>query len=223
MLPLPWAPRRAYASDLFPASATGFTNNAIANAYGIQADFHLLTQGETDEGLRIITERATYPTDQLNGLRVIVRTESPTAATLDVSAGTLTIDVASSTTGLNTVKARVDAVTGLTSAYFGTETGSGRPTRGEGAFDGGVRDEAVVMRILPDGTVLMFVGAAAPTDTSECAMIRPGLFAPHYTIPAGQLVWLRAVGASNVDGSIEVWRLNEAAESFPIPVNPRGF
>ena len=221
MLPLPWAPRRAYTSNLFPASATGFTNHAIANAYGVQSSAHILTRGQSARGLLITSERATYPTDEIEGFAVIVEDGASTTATLDEAGKTLTVTLQSDTTGLNTVKSRIDAITGLTSAYFGTETGSGRPTKGETKFAGGTPDEDVVIRLIPDGSALMFVGDAAPANSDEAAFVRPGLFTPLYRIPAGMRVWLRAVGTGNVDGGIEVWRLGEAAEAFPIPVDVR--
>ena len=221
MLPLPWAPRRAYASDLFPASSTGFTNHAVANAYGVQSSAHILTRGQSGRGLLITSERATYPTDELEGFAVIVEDGSSTTATLDAAGKTLTVTLQSDTTGLNTVRTRINAIAGLTSAYFGTETGSGRPTKGETAFAGGTPDEDVVVRIHPDGSALMFVGDAAPTNTDEVVFMRAGLMQPTVRIPAGMRVWLRAIGASAFDGSIEVWRLGEAAEAFAIPVDVR--
>ena len=221
MFPFPWAPRRAYDASLFPGSGSAFSNNAIANAFGVQSSAHILTRGQSARGLLITPERATYPTDELEGFRVIVEDGSSTTATLDEAGRTLTVTLQSDTTGFNTVKSRIDGITGLASAYFGSESGSGRPTKGETAFAGGTPDEDVVIRLIPDGTGLMFVGSAAPSNADEAVLVRPGLFSPLYRIPAGERVWLRATGSNALDGSIEVWRLGEAAGAFPIPVEVR--
>ena len=177
-------------------------------AFGTQATFDVLTQGNANRGLRISTERATYPTDQLNGLRVIVRTESPSAATLDVDAGTLIIDVAGESTGLNTVKARVDAVAGLTSAYFGGENGAGRPTRGEGQFSGGTPDRWawISAHTADNNPGLLRFGAAVPTDDTGSRVV--GRSGWGGLVPPGQSVYARRGSSNDVRGSIEVWHMS---------------
>ena len=177
-------------------------------AAGPQSSYDLLTQGQTDRGLRISSERATYPTDQLNGVLVIVRTESPTAATLDLAAETLTIDVAGVTTGLNTVKARVDAVAGLTSAYFGGETGSGRPTRGEGRFSGGEPDRRAWLSIhtADNNPGLIKFGTAVPTDAVGSRVV--GRSGWSGLVPPAQNVYAMRGSSNDVRGSIEVWHMS---------------
>ena len=192
-----------YAAVLFGTAWTLRDTGAI----GPQSFYDILTQGDSTRGLRIVTERATFAPDQFNGVRVIVRDESPSEATLDTAARTLTIDVASLTTGLNTVKAQVDAITGLTSAYFGGETGSGRPTRGDGTFSGGDPDRWawISVHTADNNPGLLRFGTAVPTDDVGSRVVgRSGWFG---LVPPGQNVYARRGSSNDVRGSIEVWHM----------------
>ena len=62
-----------------------------------------------------------------------------------------------------------------------------------------------VCRLVPDGTALVVIQTAMPANANGAALIRAGFPPPLYRIPAGELVWLRAAGNADVDGSVEIW------------------
>ena len=141
-----------YEGDLFDA---GWERKGV-DAYGrqptfrifsrvdaTQATFNILTDGMNDRGLRITLERSLFVGETGNGVEVDISVNAmlaaPTAAYAD---GTLTIVYSADPQAFAAVKAVIDAINGITSAYFGGEAGAGNAVTDGGEFAGGTVDAA---------------------------------------------------------------------------------
>ena len=71
-------------------------------------------------------------------------------------------------------------------------------------FRGGA-DVEVLFRITAEGSVWVFLGTAAPTDDTGSVIV-PGDGPPLY-LQAEQQLWIKRVGGSNLDASVEFWEI----------------
>ena len=178
------------------------------DARGAQATFDILATGQTDQGLRITLGRGTGRiAEDSNGYLVEFASGAVDAA-LDDSARTITLTIQASTT-LAGLKTELDAVTGLTSAYFGGETGTNDPTATAGRTVGGTRDLVGWLRIfVPSANEgLLKFGTAVPTTEPGSRLVsRVGW---EGVLPRSQRIYTKRGGSNDVPASIEIWRLSE--------------
>ena len=97
------------------------------NALSTQATFDLPVSGETANGLRISLSRGTFQAEAANDVRVVVAVDitlSAAAAAYVAATRTLTITYSAASQAFTAVKTAVDAISGITSAYYGNATGA---------------------------------------------------------------------------------------------------
>ena len=94
-------------------------------------------------------------------------------------------------------------MTGLSSAYYGGETGTGTIDSTARVSAGGEVDSDAVLRVVAVDEIHLATGTAAPTDaTAEIAFE----YQPHYLfLPAGESLYIKRVGGSNVRASVAMW------------------
>ena len=106
----------------------GETGTSMAEAtLGDQATFDVLSPGFGDRGLRVAIDRTSLEGDGSNGVEVSIVPGTTTAVAFSATAKTVTLTVAPGTF-IAALKTAVDAITGLTSVYFGGENGERQAT-----------------------------------------------------------------------------------------------
>lgn len=155
-------PVQAWTEEFMPKpdaihQATNFGSSNYAaqsgiSAYGTQATFDLFTRGRTDRGLRVTIARSSLAGPASDGVLVQVTRVNADAlsADYDGSAKTFNINVQDATTMAN-LKTEVDAETGISSVYFGGETGTGLAESNIPVSAGGADGAQGTFDILGDG------------------------------------------------------------------------
>ena len=167
------------------------------NAYGRQATFNVLADGQTDQGLRVTIGRGTGRTgDQSNDFAVAVERGSSSAVSVGVPNKVVEIDVAAGAL-LSALKVVIDAETELSSTYFGGETGTNEVQLRESLSYGGDDDAPRKARFkISEGSGYVFFGDAAATDNLASVLLigRAGAWTGH--IPSGAKVYIRHDGGT---------------------------
>ena len=192
-----------YGASIF---GTSYSNPTGFNNYGNQATFDILSDGETDQGLRVTIARAQLSAINSNGVSISVTVGNSRSATLSAANKTVTIVLTASTT-LGQIKSTIDAATGLSSVYFGGGA-SGNATDAQEVADtsNATADSALVVECRTDQEGLLFAGTAAPANDNGSQFFR-GVYPLLTVVPAGQLPWITAVGNTARKGSVRAWKV----------------
>ena len=207
--------KTVYASDMFPASGGSYEKTDGHNAFGDQAYFDMYGMDSgariAGQGLRVTLGRGTGRQAMESSDYVVTISRGTRAASFDDTARTVTI-VATATSTLAQMKTTIDAVAGLSSAYFGGEDGTATAESAAAAFttrtDFATADKYAWFRVTSDGDGVMFLGTAVPSDNSGSAFI-PGNTPIIGMLPPGDELWLRSLSTTDVDGSVEIWEVEQ--------------
>ena len=182
------------------------------NALSTQATFDLPVNGETANGLRISLSRGTFQAEAANDVRVVVAVDiTLTAATAAYVAATrtLTITYSAASQAFTAVKTAVDAISGITSAYYGNATGADIGSVTSGQFAGG-RTNWCYVRVTVVTDLLIKMATSTPAnaddDTARVAIeeqVWEGL------IPPGERFYCKRRVATDVIGCVEMWRMSQ--------------
>ena len=182
------------------------------NALSTQATFDLPVNGETANGLRISLSRGTFQAEAANDVRIVVAVDiTLTASTAAYVAATrtLTITYSAASQAFTAVKTAVDAISGITSAYYGNATGADIGSVTSGQFAGG-RTNWCYVRVTVVTDLLIKMATSTPAnaddDTARVAIeeqVWEGL------IPPGERFYCKRRVATDVIGCVEMWRMSQ--------------
>lgn len=201
---LPKADVIVYDADL---AGTSYGAPAGANGFGAQATFDIMGDGQDDQGLRVTIARGAGREAIASDGYAVSFVVGAAGVTVNHAARTIVVAMPDDS-ALSLFKSTIDGDAALSSAYFGGETGSSTVADASSLeareSGGGTPDVACYFRLMLDGDGHLYVGAAAPANDSGSRFV-PGNVPVDGMIPPGEQAWLSAVGATAVDGSIEVW------------------
>ena len=189
------------------------TNTAI-RAFGTQATADFYTSGSTANGVTVTVARSSLAGAASNGVTITVTTKTSGTLTATYNATNKTIAVARRTNStMAQLRTALNAITGLSAAYLGSESGTGTfGGNAESETTGGTRDESAWVRIACAiaGTgsregLWVDTGTSAPANTNSARLIPAGSFS-FYPLPAGQDIYWRRTGSANMNYSLELFR-----------------
>ena len=158
---------------------------------------------DDSQGLRVTLARSSLAAALSNGVSVEIEQGAASAATFSTTSRNVEID-ATAAADLDDLKTLIDAETGLSSSYFGGETGTGLPFLENKATFTATRDPRGVYRIVSGSQLYAHPGTAAPSSDSGVRIIAPHVV-QHGRLAPGERLWIKRVGTSNVRGSVELW------------------
>ena len=186
------------------SSSTTWAAISSARAYGRQARFDILSDGETDQGLRVSLLRAAAAAEVSNGYAVTLTLGSARSVTVTNTTKTIAIVVTASTT-MAQLKTAIDANSNLGSAYFGGGGGTDATDAQEVADSaGGIEDQWAFVRIRCQGDLWIAMRTAVPTNLNNASMCKAE-YPNDFMLPPGDQVYLRS-RTGTVLSSIELWR-----------------
>ena len=198
-----------YDADLGDAAWEAKTN---INALSTQASFDTPVEGETANGLRISLGRGTFFAEAANDVLVVVAVDTTLAAATAAyvaATRTLTITHSSGNQAFAAVKTAVDAITGISSSYYGNAAGTDIASETGGQFDGGRTNWGYVrVTVVSDMLIKMATStpANADDDTARLAIeeqVWEGI------IPPGERFYCKRRVATDVIGCVEMWRMSQ--------------
>ena len=206
-------------------AGVGATPNAGYPADGVQAtaDLHR-AGGQADRGLRVTMGRLAGRGDESNGWRIIVVRGGSASTTVDMAARTVT-RTATGNLSFSTIKTNLDAQSsvGITTAYYGGETGSsfveiqeettagGTPDTDASRLHGGTADNYAWIVVRHAGTAegLLVTGTAVPTALTASEVCARAIPVGRILRPGDSIYTIRT-GTADLDGSISLWEMTEA-------------
>ena len=178
------------------------------NALPTQATFDIPVEGETANGLRITIGATLLSAEEGNEAPVLVAVDTTLAAAEAAYAdGVLTITYSAAAQAFAAVKTAVDAIAGISSAYYGNATNADIASVTSGIFEGGRTNWAYV-RVTVVSDMLIKIATATPVnaddDTSRLAIEEQVWDA---VIPPGERFYTKRRIATDVIGCAEMWRM----------------
>ena len=174
-----------------------------------QAFFLIPTSTAADTGgLQVFLKTSLAEGALSNGWKVDAAVAAAAAVTVDDDARTIVIGYLA-TTALSAIKTLVDATTtGLESRYYAGQDGTGVLAAVDETTENGhdPLDSWFLVRV--DGKTFVHIGEAAPSDDQESIFIPGAAVTYRSALPKGSRIWVKRVGGTNVDGSIELWKLS---------------
>ena len=180
------------------ATTTGYVVMAGVNAYGAQATFVILADGEADQGLIVTIGRgAGRNGEDSNGYDVSLEDGSGTTAAVSDANRTVTLRVLNANTTFAQLKAVIDARAELSSVYFGGEDGTSTPELRDTVSENGEPGSPRKARFrINDGAAFLFFGSAAPSDDSGSALVVGRAPAWQGHLPTDAQVFIKHIGST---------------------------
>ena len=185
------------------------------DAFGRQATFDIRNRNDNTMGLRVTIARslAGAAAENSNGFAIDITHANGDA--LDITFTpvdrTITGNVRNAT-ALSAVKSLIDAETGLSSEYYGGETGTGRPAATHVLSAGGQYDRPFLLEIRANGNGYVYIGSAAPTVDTASEFVRNSC-PLNRVVPPGERPYLKRMGGTNVAASASLWIVGPPIDS----------
>ena len=206
---LPPPRRRAFGATL---AASAYASPPTLNF--MQATFRLHTRGSTTKGLEVVIERGAAANEASNDfdVRITRINANALAASMDAAAKTVVGNVKNAST-MSDLKGTIDAVSGLSSRYFGGETGTGSAEARHVTSAGGAVDRPALAVVTAENPILAVPGADAPGGDGAAAYVK-GNTRTHVALRAGERLWLKRIGGTDIRASVELWTGSPAFERY---------